>query len=83
MTAKGHVNRAVIPMNDRAPFASCGITLLRPKELKDILGLSMDTIYRMMRQKSFPTIRIGRRYYVEASAFEKWLTTYTGDTYTV
>ena len=57
----------------RAPFASAGIKLLRPKEVADIFGLSMTTIYSMMRQDTFPSIKIGRQYFVEESALRNWI----------
>ena len=43
------------------------------KDLQKILGIGRDTAYALMRNGSFPAIKIGHRYIVETKAFEQWL----------
>ena len=43
------------------------------KDLQTVLGVGRDTAYALMRNKSFPAIKIGSRYIVEAEAFKQWL----------
>ena len=43
------------------------------KDLQKVLGIGRDTAYALMRNGSFPAIKIGNRYIVEAKAFEQWL----------
>ena len=43
------------------------------KDLQKILGIVRDTAYALMRNGSFPAIKIGNRYIVETKAFEQWL----------
>jgi excisionase family DNA binding protein len=45
------------------------------KEVADILGLSTDTVYEMVRCGSLPHIRIGRRILIPRVMLEKWLST--------
>ena len=43
------------------------------KDLQKVLGIGRDTAYALMRNCSFPAIKIGNRYIVETKAFEQWL----------
>lgn len=43
------------------------------KDLQRVLGIGRDTAYALMRNKSFPAIKIGNRYIVEIGMFEQWL----------
>ena len=43
------------------------------KELQEILGVSKNTAYDLMRQPNFPSIRIGRKYLVEYEALRRWI----------
>lgn len=47
--------------------------LLKTKEARDYLGISTNAMYALMRCRTFPSIRIGGRYYVCADKLEEWL----------
>lgn len=47
--------------------------IMHVEELQNELGIGRDTAYALMRNHSFPSIKIGRRYIVERKAFEEWL----------
>lgn len=47
--------------------------LLTVKELQKLLNIGRDKAYCLMRAKSFPSIKIGGRYYVQEMALEEWL----------
>ncbi len=47
--------------------------LIKPKEARDYLGISTNAIYALIRCRTFPSIRIGGRYYICADKLEEWL----------
>lgn len=47
--------------------------LLTVKDLQSQLGIGRDTAYALMHSRAFPSIQIGRRYYVTREALEQWL----------
>lgn len=47
--------------------------LLKTDELKKRLGVSREVAYRLMRSESFPSMRLGARYYVDEDRLEEWL----------
>lgn len=57
--------------------------LLTAKDLRSIIGCSKNRAYELMHSRSFPSIQIGHRFYVERTAFERWIGTYTGRKFTL
>lgn len=47
--------------------------LLTVKELQKNLNIGRDKAYSLMHAKSFPSIKIGGRYYVQELALQEWL----------
>jgi|BioPla2DNA2_1021312.scaffolds.fasta_scaffold01377_12 excisionase family DNA binding protein len=47
--------------------------MLRPKDIAKILDCSIDKAYRIINQKGFPKMMIGKRYYISQDEFEKWV----------
>ena len=43
------------------------------KDLQVILKCGGRTVYNLMHSKTFPSIKIGRKYFVEKNALEHWL----------
>ncbi len=43
------------------------------KDLQVILKCGSRTIYNLVHSKTFPSIKIGRKYFVEKNALENWL----------
>ena len=43
------------------------------KELQIILKCGSRTVYNLMHSKTFPSIKIGRKYFVEKNALDNWL----------
>lgn len=46
---------------------------LNAQEVADIVGLSIDTIYKMTRQKEIPHVQFGRRVLYRRESIEQWL----------
>lgn len=57
--------------------------MLTAKDIKAIIGCSKNRAYELMHSRSFPSIQIGHRFYVERTAFERWIGTYTGRKFTL
>lgn len=53
--------------NDNSPV------MYTTKDLQEILKCGSRTIYNLMHSKTFPSIKIGRKYFVEKNALENWL----------
>ena len=43
------------------------------KELQVLLGIGRDAAYALMRNRAFPSMRLGGRYIVGRDAFNQWL----------
>lgn len=41
-------------------------------EVQKIIGCGQNTLYKLMKDESFPSIKIGRKYYVSKEEFERW-----------
>ena len=50
--------------------------LLTVKDLSRRLKIGRDTAYALMRSKAFPSICIGKRYFVTEQALGRWLKDY-------
>ncbi|MCR5418571.1 MAG: helix-turn-helix domain-containing protein [Lachnospiraceae bacterium] len=46
------------------------------KELANVLRIGRDKAYALIRSAGFPSIRIGKRYFVTEKALSEWLTKY-------
>lgn len=47
--------------------------LMSVKELQNYLGIGKDKAYELVKNKSFPSIKIGGRYYITKPNFVEWL----------
>jgi len=47
--------------------------LLTVKDLQELLNIGRDKAYSLMHSKSFPSMRLGRKYYVQEQALQEWL----------
>lgn len=47
--------------------------LITPKETQDILGVGRTTLYRILKQDDFPSIRIENKFYVNKLGLQKWI----------
>jgi predicted DNA-binding transcriptional regulator AlpA len=48
--------------------------MLEAKDIKEILGMALANVYKLMKQPDFPAIRISeRRYIVPEEKFYKWI----------
>lgn len=47
--------------------------LLTVKELQKTLKIGRDVAYSLMHSRSFPSIKLGGRYFVEESALKEWI----------
>ncbi len=47
--------------------------LLTREEVQQILHIGKCTYYKLCKQPSFPLVRIGRKFYVDADGLDKWI----------
>ena len=57
------------------------LAVYSPKDVHEILGLSLNSVYAIFRQETFPSIRIGKRFFVTDAALRDWLRRYEGKEY--
>ena len=48
-------------------------TMLRPRDVAEMLGLTVQTVYQMFGQGRIPHVRIGRRLFIPVDAWEAWI----------
>ncbi len=48
------------------------------KDLQDVLGLSHNTVYKLVKTEGFPSVKIGGKYLVEESDLKKYIDQYIG-----
>ena len=59
-------------------------TLISPKQLYNRINRELDepigltTIYKLVKQKDFPSVKIGGRFYVVEDKISEWLQSLTG-----
>ena len=51
--------------------------LIKPNELKNYFGIGKDKLYELLKDRTFPSVRIGRYYYVIEDEFIEWLSKQT------
>ena len=47
--------------------------MLNAENVKDILGISISSAYELMKEKGFPSVRIGNRIVVPKEEFRIWI----------
>ena len=47
--------------------------MLKAKEVGEYLGISNNKLYGLMKSRSFPSVKIGGRYYVDESMLREWI----------
>ena len=55
--------------------------VLKTKDLAEVMGIGKDKAYALMRSAGFPSIRIGRSYFVTMQKLAEWLDAYAGRSY--
>ena len=53
------------------------------RDLQDILHIGKNKAYELMKSSCFPTIRIGKRMYVNRDRLYRWIEDYTYGVYMV
>ena len=51
--------------------------LLNAKQLADLLGVSDSSVYELIHEDDFPSLRIGKRIVVPKEELRKWITAHT------
>ena len=46
---------------------------LNAEDISEALGIAISTTYELIKQKGFPSLKIGRRYVVERENFIQWV----------
>ncbi len=47
--------------------------MLKAKEVGEYLGISNNKLYGLMKSRSFPSVKIGGRYYVDEDMLREWI----------
>ncbi|MGL4742674.1 MAG: helix-turn-helix domain-containing protein [Sarcina sp.] len=47
--------------------------LITPSETQKILGIGRNTLYRILKDEDFPSIRIENKFYVNKLGLQKWI----------
>lgn len=47
-------------------------TTMTVREISERLGICEETVYDMLRSRTIPNLRYGRRFIISRSAYEKW-----------
>jgi len=50
-----------------------GRVTLTVKEVAQALGVNVNAAYELVKQKDFPSIKVGRRILIPEEAFNRWL----------
>lgn len=51
--------------------------LLNVKQLADLLGVSDSSVYELIREDDFPSLRIGKRIVIPKEELRKWISAHT------
>ncbi len=44
-----------------------------PKEMAQVLGLSLTTVFRLIKKKEIPVIRVGRKVLIPKDKLKEWI----------
>lgn len=47
--------------------------ILCPKDIAEVLHLSLTTVYKLLNQKQIPAVQIQHQYRIPEKEFEEWL----------
>lgn len=47
-------------------------TTMTVREISERLGICEETVYDMLRSRTIPNLRYGRRFIISRAAYEKW-----------
>ncbi len=47
--------------------------LLTPKQVKEYLGVGNDKLYQLLKERTFPSIRIGGKFYILEKDLAEWI----------
>ena len=47
-------------------------TTMTVREISERLGICEETVYDMLRSRTIPNLRYGRRFIISRTAYEKW-----------
>lgn len=51
--------------------------LLNAKQLSELLGVSDSSVYELIQEDDFPSLRIGKRIVIPKEELRKWISTHT------
>lgn len=51
--------------------------LLNVKQLAELLGVSDSSVYELIQEDDFPSLRIGKRIVIPKEELRKWISTHT------
>ena len=51
--------------------------LLNVKQLADLLGVSDSSVYELIQETGFPSLRIGKRLVIPKEELREWISTHT------
>lgn len=57
--------------------------ILKTKDLQEVLGIGRDKAYALMKSDAFPSVKLGKRYFVRKADLEEWIDTYKYSAYQI
>ena len=60
-------------MNDKQPLSNIQSHLLDINQVAEFLGISKDTLYKMVNQRRIPFVKVGRLLRFERDALDAWI----------
>ena len=53
------------------------INILKVEDIQEIMGIGRDKAYRLMHSDGFPSVQIGKTFFVTVDNFMRWMRDYT------
>lgn len=67
------------PMTETSTLSQSEATFVSPRELAQTLGISTDTVYRLIARRALPVYRVLRSILVRRDDVEHWLASHRTD----
>ena len=59
-------------INNNKTHANTQPEFYTPAKIREIIGCGKNAVYKLMKDENFPSVLIGKKYYVPKKEFERW-----------
>lgn len=59
--------------NNLPEFNNCDKKVYTISEIQDILGISLSSVYKVIKSKQFHSVKVGHRVLISKKSFDEWL----------